>query len=66
MDIQTHIPCVLCALHNFVRHYDPDDTNDAEYMSAADVSHVRINGPGIGQLAPSTVSAAEQDEASTM
>ena len=54
------------ALHNFSHHHDPDDTNDAEYMSAADVSHVRVNGPGIGQLAASTVSAAEWDEVSAM
>lgn len=64
MDIQTHIPRVLCALHNFIRRHDPTDANDEEYALAADVSHVRVNGPGIGELATNTVNAAERMEAS--
>jgi hypothetical protein len=63
MDVQTHIPRVLCALHNFIRHHDPTDTEDADAL-ATDVSHVRANGPGIGELAVNTVSAAERQAAS--
>lgn len=63
MDIQTHIPRVLCALHNFIRHHDPTDT-EPEDVPATDVSHVRANGPGIGQLAVNTVNAGEREVAS--
>lgn len=31
MEVQIRIPSALCALHNFIRRYDPDDiTPDAE------------------------------------
>ena len=66
IDIETHISCVLCALHNFICHHDPDDTDDKEYKLAADISHIQVNGPGIGQLAASTVSCVERDEVSIM
>lgn len=63
MGIQTHIPRVLCALHNFIRRHDPTDTEEGAPL-AADVTHVRANGPGIGELATNTVQAAEREEAS--
>lgn len=28
MDIQAQIPAALCALHNFVRRYDPEDDGE--------------------------------------
>ncbi len=33
MEIQARIPAALCALHNFIYHYNPsdlDDTSDAD------------------------------------
>ena len=30
MDIQARIPAALCALHNFIRQFDPEDFYDPE------------------------------------
>ena len=31
MGIQAHVPAALCALHNFIQHFDADTFNDLEF-----------------------------------
>ena len=31
MHVQARIPAALCALHNFIREFDPDDFYDPEF-----------------------------------
>ena len=33
MHIQPHVPIALCALHNFIHWYDPEDFFDPEFVS---------------------------------
>lgn len=61
LQIQTHIPPALCALHNFIRRHDPSDIND--FPDATDNPADRADGSGIGELATSAVSARERASA---
>jgi hypothetical protein len=45
------------ALHNFIRRNDPSDIKD--YTNTTELSHIRVDDPGIGELALHTLTAAE-------
>jgi hypothetical protein len=62
MEIQAQIPPALCALHNFIRHYDPTEVDD--YADAADLAADRANGAEIGDLATRAISTAERNRMS--
>jgi hypothetical protein len=61
MEIQARIPAALCALHNFIRRNDPSDIED--FTSVTDNSHIRVDNPGIGNLAISTITPARRQMA---
>jgi hypothetical protein len=61
MDIQSKVPPALCTLHNFIRRNDPSDIKD--YTNTTELSHIRVDDPGIGELALHTLTAVERDHA---
>jgi DDE superfamily endonuclease len=63
MDIQARIPPALCALHNFIRQYDPSDIED--YVDMTEFLHIREDDPGlgVGDLATHALTAAERNRA---
>lgn len=61
MDIQARIPPALCALHDFIRKHDPADIED--YTDMTDISHIRADDPGVGELAMHALTAAERESA---
>ena len=48
MDIQARIPLALCAIHNFIRHHDPEELEDIEGDAAFDADVHQHTG----ELAP--------------
>jgi hypothetical protein len=65
MSVQSRIPAALAALHNFIRHYDPDEINvyrdpttefDLEVLEMAATASV-------GELGTGPVSVAERNDA---
>jgi hypothetical protein len=75
MDIQARIPAALCALHNFMRQYDPDEIFNPDFLDGYE------NGGGIdadgdmeeeidealaGSLAEGPVNAAERRRAESL
>ena len=61
MDIQARIPTALCAIHNFVRQYDPDAFFDSE-LTEGDLS-AELGGDELGVLGDGPVDAAERRQA---
>lgn len=59
MEIQARIPAALCALHNFIRRYDPTELDD--YPEPVDFANGYANGAEIGDLATQAINAAERD-----
>ena len=47
MDVQTHIPAALCALHNFIQQLDPDTFFTPEFQA----EHLEHNEEEDGDLA---------------
>jgi hypothetical protein len=65
MSVQSRIPAALAALHNFIRHYDPDEIDvyrnpttefDLEVLEMAATASV-------GELGTGLVSVAERNDA---
>lgn len=65
MSVQSHIPTALAALHNFIRHYDPEEIDmyrnptaefDLEVLEMATTASV-------GELGIGPVSVAERNDA---
>ena len=48
MDVQAHIPAVLCALHNFIQQLDPDTFFTPEFQAEC----LKRNEEEDGDLAP--------------
>ena len=61
MDIQAWIPVALCAIHNFVRQYDPDAFFDPE-LTEGDLS-AELGGDELGVLDDGPADAAERRQA---
>jgi hypothetical protein len=62
MDIQARIPPALCALHNFIRHFEPTEIDDYPPDVAADLigaGHVEIE-----DLATEAVNSAQRNRMS--
>jgi hypothetical protein len=65
MSVQSRIPTALAALHNFIRHYDPDEINmyhDPTAKFNLEVFEV-ANTASVGNLGVGPVSAAERNGA---
>ena len=60
MDIQARLPIALCAIHNFVRRYDPDDFFDPE-LTEGDLP-IEL-GDELGVLGDGPADAAERRQA---
>ena len=65
MDVQTHLPPALAALHNFIRKYDGDDIADFDDVEDPQPG-ARMEGLAAeeGQLAEGLPGAAERQQAS--
>jgi hypothetical protein len=63
MEIQSLIPPALCAMHNFIRHYDPNDVNDFE-QDINDLMHGDVLEDGLGELSRGAVSRDARERAS--
>jgi len=55
MDIQAHIPAVLCALHNFIQKYHPDVFDLESDGNLLEINH----NIALGELGNGPVDAAE-------
>lgn len=52
MYIQAWLPLALCAIHNFIQCYDPNDFFDPEFEESnivADDGDEHPGGPGLGE-----------------
>jgi DDE superfamily endonuclease len=65
LEIQSFIPPALCALHNFIRRYDPDDILDFD-KDIDDLLHGETLEMELGELAAGAVSARAHEWASKM
>jgi hypothetical protein len=63
MKIQSLIPPALCAMHNFIRHYDSNDINDFE-QDIDDLMHGDGLEDGLGELSRGAVSRHARERAS--
>jgi hypothetical protein len=57
MGIQSMVSPALCALHYFICRNDPSDVED--YTDMVELSHIRVDDPGIRDLALHALTAAE-------
>jgi len=55
MSVQSLVPPALCALHNFIRRYDPEDINTFD-VNVDDLLHGHTLEEALGQLAQGAVS----------
>ena len=61
MNIQARVPVALCALHNFIRRYDPDDFFDPELAGVDDA----VDEDGDGVLGDGPADVDERRRADT-